>query len=434
MTTAMSLVIAGLLLVIDFLVAVTCYSLRILSHNRLGKVCHKHNNETRFGMILNCQERAQLAAEIVYTFLTVTLAVHVTVQYVLSRPAPENFLDWVTYTAVGLLFFLVLLSVVVVFPLSIARVAGESFLFRIWPIVNSLVTVSLPVLSVACQIDRILHRLAGLEKPPNDATAALTEEIRTVIDEGQRKGILESEARTMIHRVMKLQEENVAAVMTPRTYMICIKSEATLEEARQRLIDAGHSRVPVIGKSTDDVIGILYAKDLLKYTGDNRNDRRLGDIVREPFYVPETTGINTLLETMKLNRVHLAVVLNEYSGVAGLVTLEDILEEIVGEIADEHDTEPAKPIQRIGPNIVEVEARVHIDDLNEQFGCDLAEAADYDTIGGFVFSHLGRIPESGETFNWQHARITVLEADKRKVLKLRIEVDQSRAAVSTNDG
>ena len=128
----------------------------------------------------------------------------------------------------------------------------------------------------------------------------------------------------------------------------------------------------------------------------------------------------------------MAIVLDEYGGVAGLVTLEDVLEEIVGEIEDEYDRVQSEPIQHVAPNVTEVDARVHNDDLNEQFGFDLPEETDYDTIGGFVFSSLGRIPKSGESFSWRHLKFTVLEADKRRVIKLRIEVDEQLASASTD--
>jgi len=190
----------------------------------------------------------------------------------------------------------------------------------------------------------------------------------------------------------------------------------------------------VIGETTDDIIGILYAKDLLKHVN-STNDKTitLADIVREPFYVPETTGIANLLETMKRKRVHLAIVVDEYGGVAGLVTMEDVLEENVGEIVDEYDAAEGTGINTTGPNVTEVEARVHIDELNEQFDYCLPEEGDYDTIGGFVFTQLGRIPEPNDTLTWNLLRITVLEADKRKVGKLRIELDQSLAAAASEE-
>ncbi len=205
--------------------------------------------------------------------------------------------------------------------------------------------------------------------------------------------------------------------------MECVPATATLEEARLLMVAGGHSRMPVIGSSPDDIVGILYAKELLRHMSAENGDQSLSlkDVVREPFYVPETIGIDKLLESMKRRGVHIAIVIDEYSGVAGLVTMEDVLEEIVGEIVDEYDTADDTGIRQIGPNAVDVEPWVRIDDLDEQFQFDLPDDEDYDTVGGFVYAQLGRIPKRRETVAWKQLRVTVLEADKRRILKLRVE-------------
>ena len=144
-----------------------------------------------------------------------------------------------------------------------------------------------------------------------------------------------------------------------------------------------------------------------------------------PFYIPETTGIDSLLETMQKEHVHLAIVIDEYGGVAGLVTMEDVLEEIVGDIVDEFDEEEEQMVFELSQDVIEVDARVHIDDLNEQFDYGLPEGKDFDTIGGFVITQLGKVPQVGDSLIWQQLRIDVLESDERKIGKLRLEVDPS---------
>jgi putative hemolysin len=355
--------------------------------------------------------------------------------YGLWRPPPAEPWEWVGWLLILVLIALLLLSSLVIVPWTAARVGGERFLYHVWPLVEALMTACRPLLAAARVLDTLAHRLSGVEQPPEGDAATLTEEIRSVVDEGHLEGLLESGARTMIHRVMELQKEDVAAVMTPRTEMVTISADATLEEARRIFLEAGHSRIPLIGETTDDIVGVLYAKDLLRYLdATNGRAQNLREIVRDPFYVPETTGIDTLLETMKRDRVHFAVVIDEYGGVAGLVTMEDILEEIVGEIVDEYDVDEEAGIHPVAPGVVDVEARVHIDDLNEEFGFDFPENGDFDTIGGFVYSQLGRIPEPQESFTWHQWRITVLEADKRRLHRLRIEMDESLAATPQNGG
>jgi CBS domain containing-hemolysin-like protein len=208
--------------------------------------------------------------------------------------------------------------------------------------------------------------------------------------------------------------------MTPRIDIFSISVNLSLEEARRELLEAGHSRIPVVDSSPDDIVGILYARDLLECFSHDGQPRSLRSILREPFYVPETTTVDALLERMKRERLHMAIVLDEYGGVAGLVTLEDILEEIVGDIADEFDDVEAASVRHIDPHTIEVDARTHLDELNELFDLDLPEEADFDTVGGFVFNELGRIPQKGETVIWNSLKITITEVTERSVVKVNL--------------
>lgn len=427
-------VVVGLLFTVDFLLALAAYSLRNFSRSRLSDICKAQNREDRFSDILKRYEPVLLAAEIGVGLVSV-LAISATVYWhwppAASISEPGAWLP-LTWLLPGLILAVVVF--VVVIPWTIANVAGEWFLYRSWPLLGAMYLAARPVISICERLDRLVHRVAGRDLPVDGDAATITEEIRSVVEEGQREGVLESEARTMIHRVMELRKDDTAAIMTPRTDMVCIRVDATLEEARERLLTAGHSRIPVIGESTDDIIGILYAKDLLQYLHKNGDAGvTLREIARDPYYVPETTGIDTLLENMKRKRVHLAIVVDEYGGVAGLVSLEDILEEIVGEIVDEYDAAEETGIQTVSPDIIDVESRVHIDDLNEQFQFGLPEEGDYDTIGGFVFHQLGHVPKTGEHFTWENLRITVKAADTRKIHKVRIEVDEALAALKMEE-
>jgi putative hemolysin len=417
-------------LILTFLSALVCYTLRDFTRSRLNDICTRNNQKNRFGLILKKHEDTLLSVEILFLFFSVGLVSLLSTGLGLVPFIEGTPVDWLAYFTKWLLVALTLVLTGGVFPWTVSRVAGEPFLYRLWPLLDALTAAMKLKLKVLYGFDRLIHRLAGMqEQPRRGGQSDLTDEIRSVVEEGKREGVLEPEAGTMIHRVMELQEEDTAAIMTPRTEMHCISVDSTLEEARTRFLELGHSRIPVIGETTDDIIGILYAKDLLKHLNSTHDKAvTLADIVREPFYVPETTGIANLLETLKRKRVHLAIVVDEYGGVAGLVTMEDVLEEIVGEIVDEYDAAEGTGIKTIGPNITEVDARVHIDDLNEQFDYGFPEEGDYDTIGGFVFTQLGRVPEPNDSFTWNLLRITVLEADKRKVGKLRIEVDQTLAA------
>ena len=424
---------AGLLLGLTFLSALAGYSLRDFSFSRLEEICERHGQPDRFSLILKRYERTLLAVDVLSSLCIVAL-IAVAVGWLDLWDLPEDVAGWSAWIGEVVVLGAALLMVTVMLPWTVARVTGERFLYHAWPALTVLRSALRPLTGFALWADRFMHRLVGLPEPEEGQASTITEEIRSVVDEGQREGVIETEAHSMIHRVMELQEMDVAAIMTPRTDMVSIHVDSTLEEARQRLLEAGHSRIPVIGESTDDIVGILYAKDLLRHLHNGHGQQvALRDIVREPLYVPETTGIDTLLERMKREHVHIAIVIDEYSGVSGLVTMEDILEEIVGEIVDEYDLDKQEEIIVVEPGVIEVDARVRVDELNDRFDLELPDDEDFDTIGGFVYSHLGRVPEPHENFTWRNLRITVLGAGKRKIEKLRIEVDQSLAATASEE-
>jgi len=395
-------------------------SLRALSRSRLEAVCSGRGRPELFGIILARRERVQLAVTCVHV-LSLICAGQVGISWA-WLPGESVGDDWSQVGRIVVVAAALLLTSVVL-PWAGGRVWGERFLVRSWGVLSLLTLVLAPVSMVVGQLDRLCHRIAGRPEPVSGDLAALSDEIRSVVDEGQRGGLIETAARAMIHRVMELHDEDAAAVMTPRTDMICLRVDASLEDARRQLLEAGHTRVPVIGETTDDIVGILYAKDILGHLKVDIASAPGGlrEVVREPFYVPETTGIDTLLETLKHEQVHLAIVLDEYGGVAGLVTLEDILEEIVGEIEDEYDVGGGDLVRSIEPGVIEVDARAHIDDLNERFGYGMPEDEDYDTLGGFVITRLGRIPVPGESLDWEQWRFHIDAADQRRVRRLRVE-------------
>ncbi|WP_246128240.1 hemolysin family protein [Planctopirus ephydatiae] len=423
----MVLIAIGGFLLVACWSALGCYALRDFSYSRLEEICNQRGRSQRFSEILRQQESALLGLELLLSLSTLCVAASVGLGIGWPRAQEAALTQSFPWDFVAEYIFLVLAVLLVadILPWCIARVASEPFLDRWWPVINSVQYLLWPLLSLAKWLDRMAHRLVGRGEPEEDDASVLSDEIRTVVDEGQREGYLEQGARVMIHRVMELQDEDVGGIMTPRTDMFSIPLGASLEEARQKLISSGHSRVPVVADSPDEIVGLLYSKDLLKALDPacaRDSLPKLSEILREPKYIPETTGIAALLEMMQREHFQMAIVLDEYGGVAGLVTMEDILEEIVGEIADEYDTlEGESPVKKIAPNIVEIDARMHIDDLNEQFLYGLPEDGEFDTIGGFVFSQLGRMPSTGEIFDWNNLKMTIIEADKRKILRLRIE-------------
>jgi len=411
---------AALLLAASFLLSVACYSLRNFTRSRLAALARARNDHTRFGDILKQDETALVACEL-WLAACFTAGVGLLIVWrggLADQPGWRLAVEVLVCSAAAALLFMIL-------PWSISRVYGESVVFRGWPVLSLLTAVARPLFLAARLTDTVLHRVAGRRDPEPESVETFTDEIQSVVDEGEREGLLESRAGRMIQRIMELREYDVRAVMTPRTDMATVPRDATLDQARKAILECGHSRLPVVGDSPDDVQGILYARDLLEHVAHPGQIAKLADILRHPHFVPETTTVDHLLERMKRERFHIAVVLDEYGGVTGLVTMEDILEEIVGDIEDEFDDARAEQIQRIDDDTTEVDARMRIDDLNDLLDFALPDEADFDTVGGFVFSEMGRIPETGETFTWRNLRFNVLEADKRKIVKLRIQVDRS---------
>jgi putative hemolysin len=419
---------AGALLVCGAILSTVCYSLRNFTRSRLAAVCKSHGNVERLGEVLRQDETVLAVSEI----LTASSIVAGTALLAVWRyPDAAQASGWRPL----LDLFLIAAAAgfgVMILPWSLSRVYGERIVYRTWPLVSGMTTVCRPLLLIAWRVDTILHRIAGRSDPEPETVETLTDEIQSVVDEGEREGVLETRAGRMIQRIMELREYDVRAAMTPRTDVVFVPQTASWEEARDIILESGHSRLPVVGESADDVLGILYARDMLQHAGPQAGRPSLSELLRPANYVPETTTIEDLLERMKRERFHIAIVLDEYGGLSGLVTLEDILEEIVGDIADEFDEAEEDQVRRVDDDTIDVDARTHIDDLNEEFDFGLPDEEDYDTIGGFVFSEFGRIPAQGESFTWRNLRFTVLEADQRKVIKLRIEVD--RSLVPAHDG
>jgi len=308
-------------------------------------------------------------------------------------------------------------------PSAIAQLAAAEVVYFLWRLWETLAALMLPAIWGARFVSMVIHRLAGRPEQPPDENS-FEQEIRTIVSEGHREGLLEEDAREMIESVIELSDVQVSQIMVPRTDMVTIPMSLSWSEMLQQVIASEHTRIPVYEKNRDDIVGILHAKDLLPELAKPSEETRRPwtELLRKPYFVPETKPVDVLLEEFQRTRNHMAVVLDEYGGVAGIVTLEDVLEEIVGEIEDEYDQQQVREeFQELGPGVVEVSARMHIDDLNERFGVQLPEDADYDTLGGFVFSELGHVPVVGETLLWNHLRITVLEASRRRIERLRIE-------------
>ena len=333
--------------------------------------------------------------------------------------------------SVYLLAFVIAMAIFSVFSLAIphawAKYAGEKILSRTYNLLMLFVIVVSPVLYIFRLYDGFVRRLAGVvETTPQEQQEEKQEEFLNGLEQHRTEGVLDKEEQEMIENVLELSNSTADEIMTPRTDIIAIEVNSDLQMILETITTAGHTRVPVYEDNIDNIIGLVYAKDLLTEIGKTNADFKLRDKMRDAYFVPETKPLRTLLHEFQNQKLHIAVVLDEYGGTAGIVTLEDILEELVGEITDEYEETPPEPIKQIDQNTFEADARTYVDDLNDQFELNLPEDEDYDTIGGFVFSHLGYIPKSGESFDYENLKFTIAAAETRRIKRIRIQKTEDR--------
>jgi CBS domain containing-hemolysin-like protein len=325
-----------------------------------------------------------------------------------------------------LLPFIVAMLIFSVFSVAIphawAKYAGEKVLSRTYIPLSLFAKTVWPALYLFSLQDALVRRLAGVVKAtPEEQQEERQEEFLNGLEQRRLEGVVDEEEQEMIENVLELSETTADEIMTPRTDIVALEANSDLHTVLDTIHSAGHTRVPVYEGNIDNIIGLVYAKDLLAEVGRPPADFKLRDKIRQAYFVPETKPLRALLHEFQNQKLHIAVVLDEYGGTAGIVTLEDILEELVGEITDEYETTPTKPIRKIDDNTIEADARTYVDDLNDEFELELPEDEDYDTVGGFVFSHLGYIPKAGETFDYQSLKFTITSAEARKIKRIRIQ-------------
>lgn len=247
------------------------------------------------------------------------------------------------------------------------------------------------------------------------------EELRTLVEVGEEQGLLEANEREMIQGVFDFGDTVVREVMVPRIDVQAMPDTATLGEVWDALVEWGHSRVPIFNNTIDDITGVIYARDVLAYGREKSVDTPARDVARPVQFVPETKKIDSLFADFRRQRTQIAVVMDEYGGTAGIVTIEDLLEEIVGEIQDEYDDQEEMPLKEIAPGVVEVAGLYALDELNERLDLNLPHE-DFDTVGGLVLHLLGRVPIEGEVVRVKQVEIIVAQVEGRRVARAVVRV------------
>ena len=259
----------------------------------------------------------------------------------------------------------------------------------------------------------------------------LAEELHDLMDQGQAKGLVSDEESHMVYSVLELKETFAHSIMIPRTEISSAPVNSTLADVIDLVKEHGHTRIPIYDDTIDRIVGLLHAKDLLKLWGEEPSKTIPLEILRKPYFVPEAKKLGELLRDLKERKTHLAIVTDEYGGTAGIITIEDILEEIVGEIMDEHDDDTSLLTVADDGSIV-VDARLEFEKLEEHLGMLLPQG-DFESVGGFIIHLLGRIPRQNEELTYGDLQIVITKADQRKIDKVRItRNDQSSPAGSTS--
>ncbi|MBN1509075.1 MAG: HlyC/CorC family transporter [Sedimentisphaerales bacterium] len=413
------------LLLVIVLATTANTSMRHFSRVRLQEELERRGRPALFARLIDNQVALLFCSSLlrICCILALVLLIeHVFQQTPAGAMLGKGYASLVHYfvTFVGALFLVMIFGVAI--PNAWARYDADRFLAIALPTLVVLQKILLPLVSLQHAVNWIARRLAGIpdDSDVQDEAEEIEKEILGVVSEGEATGAVHEKYASMIERIMDFRDKTVGQIMTPRTDIVAIPSNATQEEAKDLITREGHSRIPVYEENIDDIKGVLYAKDLLTLSDIDSFEPL--EMMRKVPFVPESKPIPDLLQELREQKVHLAIVLDEYGGTAGLVTIEDIIEEIVGDIADEYEMPEPESIRRIDANTIEVDARVRIDEINEQLSTQLPEDEDYDTVGGFVFSALGKIPETGEELSYDNVKFRVIDAEQRRINRLRVQV------------
>jgi CBS domain containing-hemolysin-like protein len=408
-----------LLCVGAFFFSVNTIALRTFSPAKLHEAFKKKERNSAADNLIESSEKLVLACSLCRLILNVCTIFVLISAFSAARDGALRLADFVAA-------FFIILVIFSVFSLAIphawAKYAGEKTLYKTYPLLLACAFVVGPILYVFRLYDELVKRLAGIaDTSEEEKQEEKEEEFLSDLEKQRIEGVVDEEEQIMIENVLELSDTTAGEIITPRTDLIAIEANASLPEILEIITKTGHSRYPVFEETVDRVIGLIYAKDLLTEIGKDSNNFNLSDKMRQAYYVPETKPLRELLHEFQDQKLHIAIVLDEYGGTAGIITLEDIIEQLVGEITDEYEKTPPAPVVEIDENTIEVDARTYIDDLNDKFELDLPEDEDYDTLGGFVFSYLGYIPKTEEQFSYKNLRFEIISAEQRKIKRIRIQ-------------
>jgi CBS domain containing-hemolysin-like protein len=335
----------------------------------------------------------------------------------LALYASNHFTMWWSHVLVVGIAAVIVLVFGVAVPKALALRNPERAALALYAPANAMRRAVAPLVAIAALVARPFVRLLGGRTAPAGPFVT-QEEMRMLVNVGEEEGVIQQEEEELIHSIFEFGDTVVREVMVPRPYIVAVEDTQTIAEAADVALESGHTRLPIYKESIDNVLGVATVQDLLRALRLGETDSPVTRVMRPAHYVPEAKKVDELLRELQKGRMHLAIVVDEYGGTAGLVTIEDLLEEIVGEIQDEYDVEP-QMTEVVNENEVHMDARVDLDDVNELLHVNW-EAEDSDTIGGFVYEKLGRIPNPGDKVQVGQHTITVLSTEGTRLKQLSI--------------
>jgi CBS domain containing-hemolysin-like protein len=419
MTLTLELVAVGLLILLNGFFVAAEYALVTARRTRIIELLHQGNKRARAVLKITSDPPQFIAAMQLGVTLT-SLGIGALGEHALSKA----FDTWIATALAVVLAYLILTFFHVVIgelvPKGLALGHAEGTALWVSAPVRAFFTVFAPFVWVLRKATDIVLRVLGLESPGAEREPLSEAELRMLLSRSSQEGEIEHDEQQMIDKVFVFGDKEVADVMVPRPEVVAVSVTLPIEEALKSVLESPYTRYPVYRESIDDVMGVLHVRDLFTAVYDRGiAEVRIEEIVRPPYIVPETKDLQSLLHEFRRTNTHFAIVVDEYGGMAGICTLEDLLEEIVGEIEDEFDI-AEEQIEQVDEDTYRIDGMFPIDEFNSRFGTDLPDD-DFHTLGGFVFGQLGRAPEPGDDVSYDGLRFDVLEVEGNRIEKLAVE-------------
>jgi len=411
------LTVGGVVLasILAFFFSTMTYSLREFSRGRLAEFLGRRDADQWFEPITENTTDLIFLTAVFRQFSNIMIWVLVFASFEQTLYSPL-----VRYAMTVSVAGVIAIFVAITIPHAAAKYSGAELVGFFAPVLHLMRRIFYLLPKLSHGTDDVVRRALGA--PEHDNESEIEDDILSAVEEGEKEGVVDEQEREMIESVIEFRDSTAEHIMTSRSDVIALSADATLDQVKHAIEESRHSRIPVYEQSLDHIIGILHARDLINLLGVSNPEFSIRGIIRPAIYVPETKPLSDLLSDFRHQKVHFAVVLNEYGSTSGIVTLEDVLEELVGEMSDEHDTDEPAMLKKIDEKTIDADGRIRIEDLNRLAGLNLSEDAGYETLAGFLTTCLARIPEKGAVYEQDKVRYTVLDAEPQRVKRVKIEV------------